>query len=187
MHNNLQNELLQIINKVDTDDNLLQRFKDRIKEGYFSIQENPESHFCVHFVPCCLKDSTILIGYHKKCNLWLVNGGHIDKGETIYEALNREIKEEFGIEPHLLDIMGPELISITNTVSTGKRKCKLHFDIWFAININKETFRPEEANLYDEFLEMKWVNCDEAKKLITDINTLNTVNHVSKKYFLKKY
>ncbi|MCX6709315.1 MAG: NUDIX domain-containing protein [Candidatus Woesearchaeota archaeon] len=39
------------------------------------------------------QDKVLLI-HHKKLNLWLPVGGHIDKDETPDEAILREIKEE---------------------------------------------------------------------------------------------
>ena len=43
------------------------------------------------------KDKVLLI-HHKKLDLWLPVGGHIEKNETPDEALLREIKEEIGID-----------------------------------------------------------------------------------------
>ena len=48
------------------------------------------------------KDKVLLI-HHRKLDLWLPVGGHIDKDETPNEALFREIKEEVGIDVEILN------------------------------------------------------------------------------------
>lgn len=45
----------------------------------------------------------LLLVHHKKLNLWLPVGGHIEKNEAPDDALLREIKEETGIEVKILN------------------------------------------------------------------------------------
>lgn len=45
----------------------------------------------------------VLLIHHKKLDMWLPPGGHIDKDETPDEALLREIKEELGIDVEILN------------------------------------------------------------------------------------
>jgi len=45
------------------------------------------------------KDGKFLLmkrGHKPEMNYWAVPGGHVDKGETIYQAIAREAKEEVG-------------------------------------------------------------------------------------------
>lgn len=44
----------------------------------------------------------VLLIHHRKLNLWLPVGGHIDQNETPDEALLREIKEEVGLDVSVL-------------------------------------------------------------------------------------
>lgn len=48
------------------------------------------------------KDKVLLV-HHKKLDLWLPVGGHINGNETPDDALLREIKEEVGIGAEILD------------------------------------------------------------------------------------
>ncbi len=40
--------------------------------------------------------------FHKKLQLWLPAGGHVDEGEMPHEAVIREVFEETGIRAHIL-------------------------------------------------------------------------------------
>ncbi len=50
-----------------------------------------------------IHDEKILLIHHKKLDLWLPVGGHIDENETPDEALLREIREEVGLEVKILN------------------------------------------------------------------------------------
>ncbi|MBU3904949.1 MAG: NUDIX domain-containing protein [Nanoarchaeota archaeon] len=43
-------------------------------------------------------DNKVLLIHHKKLNMWLPPGGHIDKDETPDDAVIREIKEELNLD-----------------------------------------------------------------------------------------
>ena len=40
----------------------------------------------------------ILLVKHNETTLWTLPGGHVEEGETLYEAMEREIKEEFNLK-----------------------------------------------------------------------------------------
>lgn len=44
----------------------------------------------------------VLLVYHKKLNVWLYPGGHIEENENPDEALLREVKEETGLEVEII-------------------------------------------------------------------------------------
>lgn len=45
-----------------------------------------------------VKDKKVLLIKHKRKNMWLPVGGHVELGESFEEALKREIKEEVNIK-----------------------------------------------------------------------------------------
>jgi 8-oxo-dGTP pyrophosphatase MutT (NUDIX family) len=51
---------------------------------------------------CCFLDDEILLVYHRKLDVWLPPGGHIDRDETPDAAVRRELKEEVGIDVELV-------------------------------------------------------------------------------------
>ena len=73
-----------------------------------------------------IHDNKILLIHHRKLDLWLPPGGHIEKDEIPDDALIREIKEEVG-----LDI---ELIQQSNLPMKGNIKQSLA--VPFAVNVH---------------------------------------------------
>ncbi len=58
-------------------------FQKRISDGSFTRDENPISHFCTFFLPYCQKTKKVFLIHHRKSDLWISPGGHIDKGEPL--------------------------------------------------------------------------------------------------------
>ena len=50
-----------------------------------------------------INKNKVLLIHHRKLNLWLPVGGHIDKNETPDQALMREVKEEVGIDIEIIN------------------------------------------------------------------------------------
>ncbi|MAG19843.1 hypothetical protein CL618_00205 [archaeon] len=50
-----------------------------------------------------IHQNKVLLIHHRKLDLWLPVGGHIDENETPDQALLREIKEEVGIDVEILN------------------------------------------------------------------------------------
>lgn len=44
----------------------------------------------------------VLLIHHKKMNKWLPPGGHVESGESIYDALLREIREETQLDNYVV-------------------------------------------------------------------------------------
>ena len=49
-----------------------------------------------------VKDGKVLLVFHKKLNMWLPPGGHIDKDELPCDAARREVLEETGLKVELI-------------------------------------------------------------------------------------
>ena len=118
------------------------------------------------------KAKKVFIGHHKKSGLWLFNGGHMDKGETPEESLDREMGEEWGVKIKLEIIGEPKLLTITPINNPTKQKCTSHYDIWYFVPLSEADFKPDQDLLATEFHTTGWKTIDEARALITDQATL---------------
>ena len=94
----------------------------------------------------------------------------------------REIGEEWGIEIENLKIGKPEFLT-TMPIENIKQVCKFHFDVWYFINMNSETFSPDKDKLAEETYEMRWLDLEKAREIVIDKNTLLALDFIEKKYF----
>ena len=60
----------------------------------------PEKHFTA--TGFLVRDGMVLLLHHRKLDMWLPFGGHIDPGEDPEEALLREAREETGFEVEIV-------------------------------------------------------------------------------------
>jgi 8-oxo-dGTP pyrophosphatase MutT (NUDIX family) len=176
----LETILNNIAQTTNSDDNIRIDFNKRINEGYFSKDENKISHFCVYFAAYDPINKLAFIGHHKKSGLWLFNGGHMDKNETPWQTLKREIGEEWGIDMEV-DNFTPSLLTVTNIANNpAKRSCKTHYDIWFFIPQDNEKFAPDNNLLLNEFFEIGWKTFAIARSLTKDPNTPKGIDAIEK-------
>lgn len=50
-----------------------------------------------------IRDDRMLLVHHKKLNLWLPPGGHVEEGELPSECVVREVKEETGLDVEIVN------------------------------------------------------------------------------------
>jgi len=117
------------------------------------------------------KDKTLFV-HHKKLDMWLPVGGHVDPNETFDEALKREIEEETN-----LDV---ELVSSSGLVPSAhvKKVLALPFDI----NLHSvgdhdhccvfylcKALNPEELKFREsELKNAKWLSREELSQVPLD-------------------
>lgn len=158
-----------------------QSFVDRLPEGDLTRDENPASHYCVYFAAYDPETGQIFVGHHIKSDLWLFNGGHIDAGETAEETLLREMGEEWGLQIPLENIGDPKMLTITEIDNAVKQSCTRHYDIWYFVPVNQQTFTPDQTLLAKEYHRMAWLSPAEARNVMSDANTLSAVDLIEEK------
>jgi nucleoside triphosphatase len=116
---------------------------------------------------------TFLMKSHKWKGKWIIPGGHIELGETIEEALKREIKEETG-----LDIFDMVFVGMQEFVFGKEFWKKKHF---IFLNYACRT-KTKEVVLDSEGQEFTWVAPKEALELDTDPYTRHLIEDFLKKF-----
>ena len=170
--------LLTIIASADGSDEVKEAFRERLRMGHLTRDEDPKSHFCVYFAAIDPKVKQVFIGHHKKSGLWLFNGGHMDKGELPMEAVVREMKEEWGMS--LPVPRAPSLLTLTKIEKPETQICQWHYDIWYFIPVDKTMFRPDQALLEKEFKEIVWKTMSQARQLARDPSTLIALRKIAR-------
>lgn len=161
----LHDQILKIVSPSICDSESTRiSYLERLEEGAFTRDGNPKSHFCAYFLPYNKKNKKVFIIHHKKSGFWLSPGGHIDQGEGLLKALNREINEELGVKRFFKKLPSPFLLTITPIENTTQ-PCKTHFDIWYLVDIDGSDFNVDPKEFYDA----KWMTINEAGKIVTDL------------------
>ena len=159
----IRSEIHQIVSTIkalDTIEGQHIRFVlDWIESGseIFRIEKpaTPDTHLVSYFVIASVEMDRILLVDHKKAELWLPPGGHVDTGENPKETVRREAKEELGIDAEFL-FDEPLLLTVTKTVGNVAK----HTDVslWYLLKGD-----PSQVLDYDpnEFHQIRWFGVDE--------------------------
>lgn len=117
--------------------------------------------------PTHLTASAIVIGSrgvvlhrHKRLGLWLQPGGHVDPGETPWDAAVREASEETGL-PVRLGARGTDLVHVD--VHPGPRGHR-HLDLRYLVEADDVDPSPPEG----ESPDVAWFGWDDAIALADD-------------------
>lgn len=113
----------------------------------------------------------LLIVFHKKHNIWLHVGGHLENDETFTEALLREIKEEVNLDVKICNPYSQKKMSrnsltefkpffIHSGEENGQKKTWLDY---ICITNDISSFRIKKKELKD----FRWVTKSEFKKIKT--------------------
>ncbi len=139
------------------------------------------------------KDYTkILMVYHKKLNIWVIPGGHLEPNELPEDGAIREVLEETGVEAEILDcsnvslelagdkeysIMGPMMMLSEKIPAHGDKPEHIHMDFIFLCQADdKKPLKKQE----DEVNDVKWMTLQE----VMESGTFDSVKEIAKAVLL---
>lgn len=178
--------LISSMNPLDSIEKEHIRFAlDWIESGseIFRIEKpaTPDIHLVSYFVLASPEMNQILLVDHKKAELWLPPGGHVDPGEDPKETVRREAKEELGIDAEFL-FDEPLLLTVTKTVGNVAR----HTDVslWYLLKGD-----PSQVLDYDpnEFHQIHWFGINEIPVDNTDPHMKRFIEKMLRNQTWKSY
>jgi 8-oxo-dGTP diphosphatase len=104
----------------------------------------PPKHLVSYFV--LVDGEHVLLVDHKNARLWLPTGGHVEPGEHPQTAVQREMREELGLES--AQAIGPPLM-ITCTGTVGLTAGHTDVSLWYVLQGDRQrplSFDAEEFN-----------------------------------------
>ena len=90
----------------------------------------PDPHLVCYFVLIDQTAKQTLLVDHKKAELWLAAGGHVEPNEHPRHTVEREIQEELGITA---DFLLPTPFFLTVTPTTGQTAGHTDVSLWYAL------------------------------------------------------
>ena len=159
MINQFRKEVLKLKNASHVNKKVLDQFLFRINLGNLIRQQNQDDHFCSFFLPLDLKTKSVYLGHHIKAGDWIPPGGHIDPNEIPIETVKREFVEElqYKLKKEKVQLFD---LTIKDLSDNPKHTCKLHYDFWYLVYLNKTDFIFDKS----EFYQAKWLTIPAALK-----------------------
>lgn len=110
----------------------------------------PPQHLVAYFVVFDQVRQLLLLGDHRKAELWLPTGGHVEPNEHPQTTVIREAREELYIDANFL-IPHPLFLTVTQTV--GYTAGHTDVSLWYLL-----TSDSQQALRYDhgEFARIAW-------------------------------
>ena len=159
----IRSQIHQIISSMspmdDLEDKHIRFTLDWIESGaeIFRIEKPavPDTHLVSYCLIVSPELDKILLVEHKKAELWLPPGGHVDPGEDPKEAAAREAREELGIDFEFLSDQ-PLMLTVTKTV--GNIVEHTDISLWYVLKGD-----PTQTLEFDpvEFHQIRWFAINE--------------------------
>ncbi len=115
----------------------------------------PKKHLVSYFVLFDEATSKVLLVDHKKAQLWLPAGGHVEINEDPKTTVERECLEELGVHA---DFLYESPLFITSTTTVGLTAGHTDVSLWYVLkgsHQQKHTFEEREFNA------IKWFSFDD--------------------------
>lgn len=113
---------------------------------------NMERHLGVIFLVLSPDRQLTFMLNHKKAQIWLPPGGHVDQGLSFQDSVRHEMQEELQYEATLIH---PDPFFLTNTVTNGLNAGHVDTTAWFLVEGNPND---HYHVLEKEASESRWMN-----------------------------
>ncbi len=113
----------------------------------------------------------VLLTHHKKLDIWVQLGGHMEGESFVLESALREAREESGIEGIRACSEALFDIDIHEIPQRGQNAAHLHYDCRFAF----QTETSDAFQLTEESHELRWVEVGKVKALTDEASVLRMV------------
>ncbi len=115
----------------------------------------PNKHLVSYFIVFDEEKRKIFLVDHKKAQLWLPAGGHVEIDEGPKDAAKLECLKELGIEA---DFWSPDPLFLTSTLTVGLTAGHIDVSLWYILKGDSEAIYHFDQ---DEFNNIIWFSFDD--------------------------
>lgn len=160
MENEIIYDLVRSIRPLDSlekehQTDVLQWIRSGVELRRLEKPATPPKHLVSYFTLFDPKQNSLLLVDHKKAQLWLPPGGHVEPGEHPMDTAHRELEEELSTSLPLLQ-QDPIFLTVTETV--GLTAGHIDVSLWYVFVADST-----KSYSYDrsEFNEIQWFPINE--------------------------
>ncbi|MBQ2695614.1 NUDIX domain-containing protein [Candidatus Saccharibacteria bacterium] len=138
------------------------------------MRSDIEKHFAVSGFVMNRERTKLLMVFHKKLNIWVIPGGHLEDNEYPADGAIREIFEETGINATVINsskfefngnekessIATPYVMLSEFIPKKGEKPAHVHMDFIFLCMADEESPKKRET----EVVDVKWMTWEEVLK-----------------------
>ena len=117
------------------------------------------------------KGTKVLLVREKDVDWWSFPGGGVDYGESLYEAILREVTEELGVPQDLIKIDNTIAFISIGAVVNGVPRA----NIFYRVDVPESEIKPSE-----DVFEQKWFDLDELQGIYISPGTDNVIEELRK-------
>lgn len=115
----------------------------------------PNKHLVAYFLLYDASHRKVLLVHHRKADLWLPSGGHVEPDELPHETVQRECLEELNTTADFWH-EAPQFLTVTQTV--GNDIPHTDVSLWYILKGNSEISYDYDQS---EFHAIKWYRINE--------------------------
>lgn len=174
----IQQKIFEIVSSIAPVDALEEKHQQETLE-WIRKPDIPNKHLVSYFILFDKNAEKILLVDHKKAQLWLPTGGHVELDEHPEEAVRRECMEELGIAAEFF-INHPLFITSTKTV--GLTAGHTDVSLWYILKGDStKTYAFDK----EEFNTIRWFSLKDLPYEKSDPHMVRFVKKLLNNFTLK--
>lgn len=179
----IRSSILEMVAQMNPYDPLEQEHLDFVRDWIASGVEifriakpaTPNIHLVSYFSVIDQETGQYLLVDHKKAELWVSAGGHVEVNEHPKETVKREVVEELGIEA---DFLFEEPVFLTVAKTVGNTVPHIDVSFWYLLKGSSRTHLNYDKN---EFHRIRWFDPEEIPFEKADPHLKRFIDKISEK------
>ena len=172
-------KLLQNYSAIYPNENNVKKTLEFLEKGNCFSSINFDGHFTASAWIVDQHKNKVLMTHHKKLNMWLQLGGHIDEEKDLLSAALREAREESGLEN--FKIISDQIfdLDIHDIPKINSHPPHTHYDVRFLFEANSKN---EKVVVSEESNDVAWIEISKVCEKNSELSIKRMVDKTLSKF-----